>query len=294
MKIKKITVLGSGVLGAQIVFQTAFHHFDVTVYDLDEGLLETARTKFRELGDRYMKDINASMEDIEAALANIAYSTDITAAVGNADMVIEAIPEDLEIKKKVFKKLGEVAPEHTIFTTNSSTFLPSQLAEETGRPEKFLALHFANEIWKHNTAEIMSHPGTDSKVFDAVSSFAQEIGMVVIPLEKEHQGYILNSLLIPFLQSGLHLYVNEVAEPQVIDKTWMIATGAPAGPFGILDLVGLTTVYNITKGNPDKKSQKAAAVLKERFVDKGKLGVATGEGFYKYPNPEFKEPDFLT
>lgn len=293
MEFKKITVFGSGVLGAQIAFQAAFHKFDVTVFDLDDGLLEKAKTKFKEIADSFRQDFGASEEETDAAMARFAYSTNIKEAVGNADLAIEAIPEDLEIKKEFFNELGKVAPKHTIFATNSSTLLPSQMAEETGRPDKFLALHFANHIWKHNTAEVMGHPGTDLEVFEAVASFAKDIGMVVIPLKKEQTGYVLNSLLIPFLNAGLNLYVNNVASPQTIDKTWMIATGAPRGPFAILDVVGLKTAYDITRANADKKSQKAAKMIKENYIDKGKLGVATGEGFYTYPGPNYENPEFL-
>ena len=293
MNLKKITVFGSGVLGAQIAFQAAFHKFDVTVYDLDDSLIEVAKTKFIEIGDRFKEDLGATQEEIDAALANFAYSTDLEEAVGNTDLAIEAIPEDLTLKKEFYSKLGKLAPKKTIFATNSSTLLPSQMAEETGRPEKFLALHFANEIWKQNTAEVMGHPKTNPKVFDTVAQFAKDIGMVVIPLQKEQAGYVLNSLLIPLLNAGLNLFINDVATPETIDKTWMLATGAPKGPFAIIDMVGLTTAYNITKANPDKRSQKTAAMLKEKFIDKGNLGVATGEGFYKYPDPAFKKADFL-
>lgn len=293
MEFKKITVFGSGVLGAQIAYQAAFHKYDVTVFDLNDGLLEKAKTKFTEFGGKFREELGASIEETDNAMARFAYSTEIKEAAGNADLAIEAIPEDIEIKKEFYKELGKVAPEKTIFATNSSTLLPSQLAEETGRPEKFVALHFANEIWKHNTAEVMGHPGTKPEVFDAVASFAQKIGMVVIPLKKEQPGYVLNSLLIPFLNAGINLYFNDVATPEIIDKTWMVATGAPRGPFAILDIVGLNTVYNITKANPDKKAQKAAKLIKENFIDQGKLGVTTGEGFYTYPNPAYEDPDFL-
>ncbi|GAE48099.1 3-hydroxybutyryl-CoA dehydrogenase [Mesobacillus boroniphilus JCM 21738] len=128
-----------------------------------------------------------------------------------------------------------------MFATNTSTLLPSQFADATGRPEKFLALHFANEIWKNNTAEVMMHPGTDKEVFNDLLEFAKAIGMVALPLYKEQPGYILNSLLVPFLEAGQMLLMKEVADPETIDKTWMIATGAPKGPFAILDIVGITT-----------------------------------------------------
>ncbi len=296
MEIKNVTVFGAGVLGSQIAFQTAFHKFKVVVYDINEEVLENAKQTFRELGERYKKDLNVSQEEVDAAVPRISFTTDLADSVKDADLTIEAIPENVQIKKDFYTKLGKVAPEKTLFVTNSSTLLPSQFAQETGRPERFLALHFANEIWKNNTAEIMGHPGTDSKNFDTIVQFAKDIGMVALPIHKEQPGYILNSLLVPLLQSGLALYVNEVADYETIDKTWMIATGAPAGPFGIYDVVGLNTAYNISKmaaDAGDKKAEKAAKILKENFIDKGKLGVATREGFYKYPNPKYREPGFL-
>jgi 3-hydroxybutyryl-CoA dehydrogenase len=175
--------------------------------------------------------------------------------------------------------------------------LPSQFAEATGRPDKFLALHFANSVWKNNTAEIMKHLATDQAVFQDVIEFAKTIGMVALPLYKEQPGYILNSLLIPFLEAAQLLLLNEVADMETIDKTWMIATGASEGPFAILDTVGITTAYNITlakanaMGSPEL--EKLAYLLKTQYLDKGKLGRATGQGFYTYPNPSFASPGFV-
>lgn len=296
MEIKNVTVCGSGVLGAQIAFQTAFHKFNVTVYDIQDELLENAKQKFQRLGLAYKRDLGAQDEDIGATLQRLSYSTDLAQAVKDADLVIEAIPENVQIKRDFYQKLGSAAPQKTIFATNSSTLLPSQFADATGRPERFLALHFANEIWKRNTAEIMGHPGTDPKIFDILVKFAGNIGMVALPIHKEQPGYILNSLLVPLLNAAIGLYVNDVAEPETIDKTWMIATGAPVGPFGTLDVIGITTAYNISKmaaDAGDPRSKKAVQKLKENFIDQGKLGVLTGEGFYKYPNPRYLDPDFL-
>lgn len=297
MEFKQITVAGSGVLGSQIAFQSAFHGFNVTIYDINDEALQSAKEKINILKGRYQKDLNASQEQVDAAFGRISYYSDLAKAAADADLLIEAIPEIVPIKTEFYQKLSKVAPEKTVFATNSSTLLPSQFAEATGRPEKFLALHFANEIWINNTAEIMKHPGTDMKVFDQVVDFAKAIGMVALPLHKEQPGYILNSLLVPLLDAAELLLSREVADVETIDKTWMIATGAPKGPFAILDVVGITTSYNIVKakaeatGNPEFK--KLAELLKTEYVDKGKLGVATGEGFYKYPNPRFMDPDFL-
>ncbi len=294
---KNVTVAGSGVLGYQIAFQTAFYGFNVTVYDINDEVLEKAKAKFDILAESYKKDLKATEEQLAATKANLQYNSNLAEAVQDADLLIEAVPENPQIKIGFYEQLAKVAPAKTVFATNSSTMLPSQFAEYTGRPAQFVALHFANEIWKHNTGEVMKHPGTSDETFNSVLEFAKQIGMVALPIYKEQPGYIVNSLLVPLLSAALDLYVNEVADVETIDKTWMVATGAPVGPFGILDVVGVTTAYNINKMAADKTQNptkiKAAAMLKENYIDKNKLGVATGEGFFKYPNPAYWEKNFL-
>ncbi|MCI1017899.1 3-hydroxyacyl-CoA dehydrogenase [Microbacterium sp. C5A9] len=281
---KNITVLGTGVLGSQIAFQTAFHGFDVVAYDIDQAALDRAAERFRALAQRYVADgvANAADGGAEAAVDRIRLTSDLADAAADADLIIEAVPENLELKQSIYRTLADAAPATTIFATNSSTLLPSALSESTGRPDRFLALHFANEIWSHNTAEVMGTPATDPAVYESVVEFASQIGMVPIQIKKEKAGYLLNSLLVPFLEAGAQLLVDGIAEPEAIDATWRIGTGAPAGPFEIYDIVGLTTAYNISRMGGEKQ-QRFAELLKEQYIDKGKLGVATGEGFYTYP-----------
>lgn len=280
--IKKVTVLGTGVLGSQIAFQSAFKGFTVTAYDIDDKVLEAAKDRFAKLAETYANEVpDARDGKAQEALGRLTLTSDLKDAVADADLVIEAIPEILDLKRDTYQKLGELAPAKTIFATNSSTLLPSDLKDSTGRPDKFLALHFANRVWQFNTAEIMGTTDTDPAVFAAVVDFAKAIGMVPIELHKEKAGYVLNSLLVPFLNAAAELAAGGYADPGAVDDTWRIATGAPVGPFQIYDIIGLTTPYNIM-ANGDAEAQKLAAWLKENYIDKGKLGLATGEGFYKY------------
>jgi 3-hydroxybutyryl-CoA dehydrogenase len=281
--VQHVTVLGTGVLGSQIAYQTAYSGLEVVAYDLDDAALAAAKQRFEKLAATYVEEGVDGAADgrAQAALSRITLSADLREAVANADLVIEAVPESIDIKRSTYEKLAAVAPERTIFATNSSTLLPSAIADATGRPDRFLALHFANRIWAHNTAEIMGTPATDPAVYRTVVEFAEAIGMVPIEIKKEQPGYVLNSLLVPFLSAAGQLLVDGVAEPEAIDATWRIGTGAPMGPFQIYDIVGLTTAYNISMmGGP--KQQEFAALIKERYIDQGKLGVATGEGFYRY------------
>jgi 3-hydroxyacyl-CoA dehydrogenase len=282
--IKTLTVLGTGVLGSQIAFQAAFHGFAVTAYDIDDDALENARTRFARLAGIYEteKVAGAAEGKAEAALQNLRLTADLGEAVAEADLVIEAVPELLELKRDVYRKLAGLAPAGTIFATNSSTLLPSDLKDFTGRPDRFLAIHYANNIWAQNIAEVMGTADTDPAVYAAVVEFARNSGLEPIEIKKEKAGYVLNSLLVPLLNAAAGLLLQGVADPHTIDKTWRIATGAPSGPFQIYDVVGLTTAYNIASASPDAGSQAFAGYLKENYIDKGKLGVATGEGFYKY------------
>ena len=301
MSFKKVTLAGGGVLGSQIAYQTAYKGFDVTIWLRSPESVERAKEKIERLHGIYLglvkdqknfsgmsqEEADLLKKNADDAYNNIKYVTDMDEAFGDADLVIEAMAENPRAKIEFYKELAGHLPEKTILATNSSTMLPSAFAEYTGRPEKYLALHFANEIWRMNTAEVMGHEGTDPGAYKAVSEFAGHIGMVPLELHKEQPGYILNSMLVPFLNAAQALYANDVADPETIDKTWMLATGAPTGPFRILDIVGLTTAYNIVMNNPeatsdpDSTAAKIAAKLKEK-IDAGKTGINAGEGFYKY------------
>ncbi|WP_235738695.1 3-hydroxyacyl-CoA dehydrogenase [Nocardioides alcanivorans] len=280
--IDNVVVLGMGVLGSQIAFQSAYFGKEVTAYDISDEAVAAGRERFATLATRYAQDLTDGEEKAGGVPDLIRTTSDLAEAVRGADLVIEAVPEALEIKQATYRKLAEVADAGTVFATNSSTLLPSDISPSTGRPERFLALHFANEIWLHNTAEVMPGPGTDASVVEEVTAFAEEIGMVPIVLRREKSGYVLNSLLVPLLDAAAELWVGDYADIETVDKTWRLGTGAPAGPFQIYDVVGLTTAYNIASANPDPGHQAFAARLKAEYIDQGKLGVATGEGFYKY------------
>ena len=294
---KNVMIAGGGTLGSQVAWQSAFMGFNVVVYDAFEKGLERSKSFHNQFAELFIETRGASQEEIDATFSRLSYSSDITEASKNADILSESVPEDPEIKSSFYQELAKVAPKDMIFTTNSSTTLPSDYAEHTGRPEKFLALHFANGIWDANVGEVMGHPGTDPKVFDQVVEFAKAIGMVPIPIYKEQNGYVLNSLLIPLLDASFELWKNKVADAESIDKTWMISMRTIMGPFGIMDIIGVKTMYNIAKYWGEKLNDPVklenADILKSEFIDKGNLGASTGKGFYEYPNPSYASEDFL-
>lgn len=306
---KNIMIIGGGVLGSQIAFQTAYSGFNVTIWLRSESSISRTKPKLDKLKDTYIKAIHdmanninwchgiadydnfnedECLKKVENAYKNIKLELDLQKAAENADLVIETMAENLDDKIDLYMKLSPYLPDKTIVVTNSSTLLPSKMAKYTGRPSMFLALHFANSIWKNNIVEVMAHKTTDMNNFDKVIKFAEEINMIPLPVKKEKSGYLLNSMLVPFLFSGLDLYVNGISDVESIDKAWTLGTGAPKGPFQILDTVGLETAYNIVSMYTKVPSFlapynfKAMQKLLKQYIDEGKLGISSGEGFYKY------------
>ena len=314
MEIKKVVVAGGGVLGSQIAFQCAYSGYDVTIWLRSEGSIGRCQPKLDKLRETYLATLDAmaaqptsplvyaygllpregvTPEACEAAKAKVedAYKglklvTDYEEAFRDADLVIESIAENPQEKVAFYTEMAKHLPERTVVCTNSSTMLPSAFAEYTGRPEKYLALHFANSIWKNPLAEVMPHAGTDMQYFAEVMKFAASIRMVPVKVLKEQPGYLLNSMLVPFLTAAESLWAGGVGDTADIDMAWRLGTGSPLGPFQILDIVGLTTAYNIGSMNPAAKDPtsiqaKVVSLLKEK-IDKGETGVAAGKGFYEY------------
>ena len=313
-KFENIVVAGGGVLGSQIAFQAAYCSFNVTIWLRSEGSIGRTQPKLAQLKETYLETIRSMAEPggespavwangiaelgafdpercakrVEEAASSIRLELDLAKAVSNADLVIESMAENADDKIAFYKKLAPLMPEKTVLATNSSTLLPSKFAKVTGRPEKYLALHFANSIWKNNTAEIMAQSQTSGESFDAILAFAEQIRMVPLPVRREKSGYLLNSMLVPLLFSAMDLYVNGVSDPESIDRAWTLGTGAPKGPFQILDTVGLTTAHNIVKQYVKVPrflapyNFRGMDAMLQKYLDEGKLGKSSGEGFYKY------------
>ena len=317
---KKVVVAGGGVLGSQIAFQAAYCGFDVTIWLRSQGSIGRTQPKIEGLKKSYLDaiklmdspsaeanwcrgiadadsfDAKKCEELVEKAYSGLKLELDLAKAVADADIIIESVAENVKDKIAFYTGLAPLMGEKTILCTNSSTLLPSTFAKYTGRPDKYLSLHFANAIWKNNTAEVMAQGETSREAFDAVMAFANDIRMVALPVNKEKNGYLLNSMLVPFLLSGLDLYVNGVSDPASIDKAWKYGTGAPRGPFEIFDVVGINTAYNLVLQyqkvpglfSPLLKKMmmpynfKGMIAVFKKMIDEGKLGRSSGEGFYKY------------
>lgn len=320
--IKKVVVAGGGVLGSQIALQTAYWGYDVTIWLRMESSIGRCQPKLDKFEQQYLEaiegmkgatgaddpawcagianfdsfDADECASRVHAAHDNMKLELDLGKAVADADLVIESMAEVASEKAAFFEKVAPLMPEKTIIVTNSSSLLPSQFTKDTGRPDRYLALHFANSIWKHNVTEVMVQGETSDESFQAVLDFARGIHMDPLPVRKEKAGYLLNSQLVPWMLSGLDLLANGISDPQSIDKAWTSGTGAPKGPFQVFDTVGLTTAMNIVEQyqkvpgiiNPLLKRMmlpynfKGMKAVLQKYIDEGKLGMAAGEGFYKY------------
>ncbi|HJA21125.1 MAG TPA: 3-hydroxyacyl-CoA dehydrogenase [Candidatus Limosilactobacillus intestinipullorum] len=294
MEIKNVVVAGAGVLGSQIAFQIARSGYPVKIWNRHT---DRAEKRLAAIKKPFISEMNASEAEYQAAMGNIVnISSDLAATVADADLVVESVSESVEIKKAFYRELCPLLPEKTIITSNSSTFVPSELVDFTDRPDKFAHMHFANHIWKHNVAEIVGNPQTSPAVIDDLVDFARSIKMVPIVLKKEQHGYIMNALLVPLLNAAMALWANGVADPHTIDKDWMLSNGAPLGPFMIQDIVGLRTTYAVVQNQYQQTHNELFKKIADKLkpmIEAGHTGVEAGQGFYHYPNPEYQDPDFF-
>ncbi|WP_113922062.1 3-hydroxyacyl-CoA dehydrogenase [Cognataquiflexum aquatile] len=291
MKIKKVCVLGAGTLGTRVALQAALSGYEVSLYDINLKSLKSAKEVMETIVTKLAKASGLESESGLMAIEKITFTKDPKVAVHEADIINESVLEEVSVKTEVWKLFGEIAPEKTIFTTNTSYLLPSMFADVSGRPSKFCALHF-HDVFTAKVVDIMPHPGTDPALIALLMDFGRSLEQVPVLVKKENNGYIFNTMLMSFIGAAGKLLVNDIASIEDIDKSWMVNFNMPKGPFGILDTIGLETAWHVTKNQPDKASQAFAALLKT-YVDAGKLGEKSGEGFYKYPKPKYKNPDFL-
>ncbi|MBL7861295.1 MAG: 3-hydroxyacyl-CoA dehydrogenase [Cyclobacteriaceae bacterium] len=291
MEIKNITIIGSGALGSRIGLQAAISGYQVTFYDISETILDAAKSMLMKIGRQLVKSNKLTIESQGQALSRIHFTTDMNIALADCDFVSESVTEELSIKEKVWQQIGELAPVKTVFTTNTSYLLPSQLAALSGRPEKFCAFHF-HDVFYARVVDIMPHPGTNPELIPLLQSLGRKLNQVPVLVKRESPGYIFNFMLMAVLGAAGRLKTKDVASIEDIDRSWMVNFHMPTGPFGILDNIGLDTAWHVVKERPDEASRAFAKMLKE-YIDLGKLGEKSGEGFYRYPNPVYRDPEFL-
>jgi 3-hydroxybutyryl-CoA dehydrogenase len=294
--VHRVLIIGSGTMGLQIGLQCATHGYQVVLYDIEPAALETGMQRIRAYADDLVAAGVIDSVEHTQALTNIAATTDPAIAASDADLVSESVPEDPALKGRVLGQFHALCPPRTIFTTNTSTLIPSMFAAATKRPDRFAALHFHPPVWSSNVVDVMPHPGTSPETTELLLAFARRIGQVPIHLRTESYGYVFNAMYNALNREAIALVANGITSIEDVDRAWMGIMKMPIGPFGMLDGVGLDTVWHITdywaRQIGDAQLRTNADFVKA-YVDRGCCGVKTGEGFYKYPSPAWAVPGFV-
>ena len=288
--IKKVLVIGPGLMGRQIALQCALFDVEVSMFGRSEISLARARRHLKRYAQYLIQSGYITPERAAEALDRITLTMDPVAAAANVDLVSESVSENLDLKRQIWAQFGKLLSPQAILTTNSSVILPSEFADACSRPERFLAWHFHQLCFIKNVVDVMPHPGTDAECLATVVEFSRQLELQPIALKKEHRGYVFNAMLTRFLAAALELAVADIASIQDIDQAWMTVMQSTHGPFGIMDGVGLDTVANILKFGVEVEPQnslypQALAWLQPK-IDQGQLGQKTGCGFYNYSRPK--------
>lgn len=282
--INNICVVGAGNMGHQIALCCAVAGYQVKCTDISEEILKKAEN----FADTYLPQRVAkgkmSEEVAKQARSNISFTSDIKEAASNADVVIEAILEKLDLKLKLFAQLDEICPPHTILATNSSFIVSSKIAPMTKRPEKVCNMHFFNPAMVMKLVEVVNGPHTSEETAQKIFDLAKDIGKIPVMLNKEIYGFLVNRILAALNHEALHIYDMGVASYEDIDTAVMYALGHPMGPFRLMDLTGVDLTYYIgmeryqETGDP---AYKPSPIVVEKYIKK-EWGQKTGKGFYDY------------
>lgn len=284
MTINNVTVIGSGTMGSQIGIVAALNGFRTTIVDISDDALKAADEQLRYRMGRDVKKKRRSQADVDAAFERLTLTTDQAEAVKDADIVIEAAVENIEIKRKLFAELDSQAPAHAILATNSSNIVSSRLADATSRPEKVCNMHFFNPVLVMEACEVVGHDQTSEETLDTVAQLATDMGKKVIRVNQEIPGFIANRLLAALRTEALKLYQGGYASFEDIDIAATAALRHPMGPFELMDLVGIDVAYLIRKAEYEQTGDEASLpspVLEEKY-NSGEYGRKTGRGWYVY------------
>ena len=297
-----VAVIGAGTMGRQIAALTATSGRKVAMWDAMPEMLAAASDRIRTETEtlpslpRYAHH-RFTVEpppDIEEMVARITIANSLAGALDGADLVIEAVREDLETKRALFAEMSRLAPA-AILATNSSSIPSSLIASAAADPGRVLNTHFFAPIWSRPMLEIMSCGETRPEVMNLVQQFGRSLGLVVAVVQGDSKGFIINRVWRAVKREALRVVDEGHAEPADVDRLWMLFFGTPFGPFGIMDMVGLDVVadietsYQVVATDPE---DRPSTVLHEK-VNAGELGEKSGRGFYRHPDPEYLADGWL-
>lgn len=289
-KIQEVIVIGGGLMGAGVAQVAAATGHKVTLVDIDQKILDKSSARIAESIKRvakkqYKDDAEAGAKWIDSSISNLHVATSANEALVTADLVLEAVVENLGLKQKIFKEYDEIAPAKTIFASNTSSLPIGDIAKATTRLDRFGGLHFFNPVPVMKLLEVVRIPETSDETFNAMLDWGKAMKKVTVDC-KDTPGFIVNRLLVPYLMEGCRMLERGDASAKDIDTAMKLGAGHPMGPFELADYVGLDTVKFIMDGwskqFPDEPLFRQSELLNQMNAD-GKFGMKSGEGFYSYP-----------
>jgi 3-hydroxybutyryl-CoA dehydrogenase len=279
---KKLVVIGSGVMGRGIAYVSSLGGFETVLIDVEEKQLQNAEQEINSIFDKGIARGKVTLDDAETAKARLKYSNFLAENVKDADLIIEAVPEKIDIKKTIFEVIDQHAPEHCLFASNTSTMSPTEIASFTKRPEKVIAMHFFNPVHKMPLVEIIRGLETSDETAETIQNAAIQMGKETVIIN-EFPGFVTSRISALVGNEAFYMLQEGLGSPEDIDKAIKLGLNYPMGPFELGDLVGLDTRLNNLKYLHEKLGEKyRPAPLLEQYVKAGRLGRKTGRGVYDY------------
>ncbi len=291
--IKCVGVVGCGLMGSGIAQVVASAGYETLVLEADEELLEKGLGSIRERLGRAVEKGKLDREASDAILGRLAGVAG-PEKLERADLIVEAIVEDIEAKKELFGALDRVCPDSTLFASNTSSLTITEMAAATSRPDRFVGLHFFNPVPVMKLVEVVRGPGTSDQTYEAALDFARSIGKEPIAC-RDNSGFVVNRVLVPYLLDAIRAYEEGVGSIEDIDKGMQLGCGYPMGPFTLIDFVGADTLYRIADimFEEYKERRYAPPPLLRRMFLAGYFGRKTGRGFYDYSGDTPVVTDFV-
>ena len=289
MEIKNITVLGSGIMGHGIAQVSAMARYNVVLRDIEEKFLDKAMGKIKWSLDKLVSKEKISENQRDEIFSRIKPIVDLKDAVHNSDLVIEAVPEIMELKKKVYVELDSVASEEVIFASNTSTLPITEIANTISRPKKFIGIHFFNPPQLMKLVEIIPGQETSDEITNLTINFVKSVNKVPVTCRKDVPGFIVNRLFIPLVHEACYVMERQKIQQTEIDSAVKFNLGFPMGIFELADFTGLDVIHKATleMHARDKKVILPHTTIEQLFNGK-KLGQKSGEGFYKYSDDKYE------